>query len=79
MTRLTALTPAQIRMMTRMAGRVEAKDAVGMEAGSLSGHWRRVADSLVVLRLAEIRPGWRNTYWYALTDEGRKVRDTGKL
>ncbi len=76
--RLSDLTTAQIRMLTRMAGPFAPEDAVGVEVAEVDQQGWDVAHGLVKRGLAELQPGWGTTAWFTLTDKGRKVRETGE-
>lgn len=75
--RLSDLSSEQIRMLARMAGQYAPEDAVGLELDDLKGGAGQTADSLVRLGLAEMKQGWRMTFWFSLTEKGQKLRETG--
>ena len=66
------LTPSRIYLMHRLNdGPVE--DSVGLEMGEMTGRELQAADHLTRLKVAEVVPGWRMTFWYRLTPQGRQM------
>lgn len=76
--RLTDLGPLQIRMMARLAGSFSVEDAVGIELTEMTERDIRTANGMVAMGLAALTTGWNNTAWFALTNRGQKMRETGE-
>ncbi|MBB4001622.1 hypothetical protein [Aurantimonas endophytica] len=70
--RHSGFATSHIALMHRL-GDGPVEDSVGLEMNEMTGHELRVADHLTGAKLAEVVPGWRNTFWYRLTPQGREM------
>lgn len=78
MTRLSDLSTAQIRMLTKLDDGFPHEDSVGLELEQIKGREHTTVAVLVNLGLVELRSGRGMQFWFRLTEKGRKVREEGE-
>ncbi|WP_185983030.1 hypothetical protein [Aureimonas mangrovi] len=78
MTRLTDLSPAQIRLMIKLDDGFDREDSVGQEIGDLRPIDNLDVGAMVRMGLVVADEGRGGQVWVRLTEKGRKVREEGE-